>query len=59
MTNRTSGELHYPGRTNPRTGALLGPDLRGRHWQITGAIYDPERDQTTVYADVWQSGAVQ
>lgn len=49
---RTSGELHYPGRVDPPAGTRMGPDLHGRAWSVTGAVYDSTTNTTTVYADV-------
>lgn len=49
-TLRTEGELHYRGRVDPTPGQLMGPDLHGRVWEVTGAVYDP--DTTTVHTQI-------
>jgi len=47
-----SGELHYPGRQDPKVGQLMGPGINGHYRQVTGAVYDADTDRTTVYVDV-------
>lgn len=55
-TLRTDGELHFNGSVDPEQGQLLGPDLDGRLWEVTGSVYDAETDRTTVYAQVSAAG---
>lgn len=49
-----SGELHYKGQVDPPAGSLMGPDAMGRVWQVTGSVYDPVTDKTTVHFDLLQ-----
>lgn len=51
---RRSGELHYKGQVDPPVGSLMGPDAKGRVWQVTGSVYDPVTDKTTVHFDLLQ-----
>lgn len=46
------GELHYKGQVDPPAGSLMGPDAKGRVWQVTGAVYDPVTDKTAVHFEL-------
>lgn len=51
-TPTTDGELHYRGHVDPTPGQLMGPDLYGRAWEVTGSVYDPDTDTTTVHTQI-------
>lgn len=41
-------QLTYLGKVTIERGELLGPDLKGRKWIVTGSEYNADRDQTFV-----------